>query len=79
LPDEATSNLVDAENSGRAVVAKQELARGKSIDMVEKGSISAFSTLSMAGLSRALTMRGEGEIVEDGTIPLDHRLEPGKA
>jgi hypothetical protein len=47
--------------------------------MVEEGSISTFSTLSMAGLSRELTMRGEGEIVEDGTIPLDHRLEPGDA
>jgi hypothetical protein len=40
-----------------SALARQELDRSKGKDMVEEGSISAFSTLSMAGLSRALTIR----------------------
>lgn len=75
--------LVDTENlwqfSPDYSDYRQDLWRGKGKDMVEEGSISSFSTLSMAGLSYTLTMRGEGEMLEDGAIPLDKCLEPAEA
>jgi hypothetical protein len=78
-PHQLLTGLLIQKTHDDSALARQELAKGKGNDMVEEGSISTFSTLSMAGLSKALTMRGEGEIVEDGTILLDHRLEPGEA